>query len=61
LVTGFPQQPRIRTVSATYGQGTGPRQLPTIRLHDLRHFYTSGLIFAGCDVVTDEHHRSMGR
>ncbi|MGI9000032.1 MAG: hypothetical protein ACR2GH_00015 [Pseudonocardia sp.] len=48
-------------MSATYGQGTGPRQLPTIRLHDLRHFYTSGLIFAGCDVVTDEHHRSMGR
>jgi integrase len=28
------------------------------RLHDLRHFYASGLIYAGCDVVTVQ--RSMG-
>ena len=26
--------------------------LTGIRLHDLRHFYASGLIAAGCDVVT---------
>jgi integrase len=26
--------------------------LNTIRFHDLRHFYASGLIAAGCDVVT---------
>lgn len=25
------------------------------RLHDLRHFYASGLIAAGCDVVTVGH------
>ena len=27
-------------------------KLPHVRLHDLRHFYASGLIAAGCDVVT---------
>jgi integrase len=27
-------------------------ELPGLRLHDLRHFYASGLIMAGCDVVT---------
>jgi len=26
--------------------------LPKVRLHDRRHFYASGLIAAGCDVVT---------
>lgn len=30
----------------------------TIRLHDLRHFYASGLIAAGCDVVTVQ--RALG-
>lgn len=29
-----------------------------LRLHDLRHFYASGLIAAGCDVVTVQ--RAMG-
>ncbi|MDT5321823.1 MAG: hypothetical protein QOD88_4345 [Mycobacterium sp.] len=28
------------------------------RLHDLRHFYASGLIYAGCDVVTVQ--RALG-
>jgi integrase len=28
------------------------------RLHDLRHFYASGLIHAGCDVVTVQ--RALG-
>lgn len=31
---------------------------PTTKLHDLRHFYASGLIAAGCDVVTVQ--RSLG-
>ncbi|WKX00243.1 MULTISPECIES: site-specific integrase [Rhodococcus] len=26
--------------------------VPELRMHDLRHFYASGLIAAGCDVVT---------
>jgi integrase len=29
-----------------------------IRMHDLRHFYASGLIAAGCDVVTVQ--RALG-
>jgi len=31
---------------------------PDLRLHDLRHFFASGLIMAGCDVVTVQ--RAMG-
>lgn len=30
----------------------------TYRLHDLRHFYASGLIASGCDVVTVQ--RALG-
>ena len=32
--------------------------IDTMRLHDLRHFYASGLIAAGCDVVTVQ--RALG-
>jgi len=32
--------------------------LPTAHMHDLRHFYASGLIAAGCDVVTVQ--RALG-
>ena len=32
--------------------------VPAFRLHDLRHFYASGLIAAGCDVVTVQ--RALG-
>jgi integrase len=42
---------RWRTVRAK--AGVGP-----IRLHDMRHFYASGLIAAGCDVVTVQ--RALG-
>ncbi len=34
------------------------RGLSGIKLHDLRHFYASGLIAAGCDVVTVQ--RALG-
>jgi integrase len=30
----------------------------SVKLHDLRHFYASGLIAAGCDVVTVQ--RALG-
>ncbi len=33
-------------------------RLPHVRLHDPRHFYASGLIAAGCDVVTVQ--RALG-
>ncbi|UOQ61892.1 tyrosine-type recombinase/integrase [Leucobacter rhizosphaerae] len=33
-------------------------ELKDLRLHDLRHFYASGLIDSGCDVVTVQ--RAMG-
>jgi integrase len=33
-------------------------ELKAVRLHDLRHFYASGLIAAGCDVVTVQ--RALG-
>lgn len=33
-------------------------KLPHVRLHDLRHFYASGLIAAGCAVVTVQ--RALG-
>lgn len=33
-------------------------RLPHVRLHDLRHFYASGLIADGCDVVTVQ--RALG-
>lgn len=33
-------------------------QLSNVRLHDLRHFYASGLIAAGCDAVTVQ--RALG-
>lgn len=32
--------------------------LPHVRLHDLRHFYASGMIAAGCDVVAVQ--RALG-
>ncbi|MGF0313101.1 tyrosine-type recombinase/integrase [Rhodococcus sp. IEGM1428] len=31
---------------------------PDWHLHDLRHFYASGLIYAGCDVITVQ--RALG-
>lgn len=57
-----------------YGEGTNPPHQNSVgylwrstckragvsgtRLHDLRHFYASGLVFAGCDVVSVQ--RALG-
>ena len=54
-----PATRRTRTPSATGGARTKTAAGVTgIRLHDLRHFYASGLIAAGCDVVTVQ--RALG-
>jgi integrase len=37
---------------------TTAAEVEGVRLHDLRHFYASGLIAAGCDVVTVQ--RALG-
>ena len=48
-----------RTPSATGGGPPSQRAgVPPFRLHDLRHFFASGLIAAGCDVVTVQ--RALG-
>ena len=50
---------RTRTRSAHRWRATLKRAgLDGIRLHDLRHFYASGLIADGCDVVTVQ--RALG-
>jgi integrase len=53
-----PDPPHQNTVGAR-GRATLKRAgLDGIRLHDLRHFYASGLIADGCDVVTVQ--RALG-
>ena len=48
-----------RTPSGTGGGAPVARPgCPALKLHDLRHFYASGLIAAGCDVVTVQ--RALG-
>lgn len=39
-------------------ENTADAGLAGIKLHDLRHFYASGLIAQGCDVVTVQ--RALG-
>lgn len=47
---GYP--PHQNTVGYWWRKTQTSAGLSGIRLHDLRHFYASGLIAAGCDVVT---------
>jgi integrase len=50
--------PHQNTVGYWWRKTLRDAGLSAIKLHDLRHFYASGLIAAGCDVVTVQ--RSLG-
>jgi integrase len=50
--------PHQNTVSYWWRKTLRDADLSGFKLHDLRHFYASGLIAAGCDVVTVQ--RSLG-
>jgi len=52
------QPPHQNTVGYWWRKTLRVAGLSGIKLHDLRHFYASGLIAAGCDVVTVQ--RSLG-
>jgi integrase len=50
--------PHQNTVGYWWRKTRRDAGLPAVKLHDLRHFYASGLIAAGCDVVTVQ--RALG-
>ena len=50
--------PHQNTVGHQWRKATRATALEGLRLHDLRHFYASGLIASGCDVVTVQ--RALG-
>jgi len=52
------QPPHQNTVGYWWRQARAAAGFPGVRLHDLRHFFASGLIAAGCDVVTVQ--RALG-
>ena len=50
--------PHQNTVGHQWRKACRRAQVTDLTLHDLRHFYASGLIAAGCDVVTVQ--RALG-
>jgi integrase len=50
--------PHQNTVGYWWRKARAAAGCPGLKLHDLRHFYASGLIAAGCDVVTVQ--RALG-
>ncbi|QHK22238.1 tyrosine-type recombinase/integrase [Pseudarthrobacter psychrotolerans] len=50
--------PHQNTVGNWWRKTRAAAGMPALKLHDLRHFYASGLIAAGCDVVTVQ--RALG-
>jgi integrase len=52
------QPPHQNTVGHAWRQACARGRITGFTLHDLRHFYASGLIAAGCDVVTVQ--RALG-
>lgn len=55
---GRDQPPHQNTVGHWWRKTRTAAGCPGVKLHDLRHFYASGLIAAGCDVVTVQ--RALG-
>jgi integrase len=59
LFGGLGDKPPAQTTISAHWRATLKRAgLSGLRLHDLRHFYASGLIASGCDVVTVQ--RALG-
>lgn len=56
--TGSLQPPHQNTVGHLWRKACRKAAVSGTTLHDLRHFYASGLIAAGCDVVTVQ--RALG-
>ena len=52
------QPPHQNTVGHRWRTTLAAAGLTGVKLHDLRHFYASGLIASGCDVVTVQ--RALG-
>lgn len=52
------QPPHQNTVGHAWRQACRRCDVTDFTLHDLRHFYASGLIASGCDVVTVQ--RALG-
>jgi integrase len=50
--------PHQNTVGHWWRKARTAAGCPAVKLHDLRHYYASGLIAAGCDVVTVQ--RALG-
>jgi integrase len=50
--------PHQNTVGYWWRKTRTAAGFPTLKMHDLRHFYASGLIASGCDVVTVQ--RALG-
>ena len=58
LYPGVGENPWHQNTVGYHWRRTRERAGLTLKLHDLRHFYASGLIAAGCDVVTVQ--RALG-
>lgn len=58
FVGAHAEPPHQNTIWYQWQKVLGSAGVDAFRLHDLRHFYASGLIAAGCDVVTVQ--RAMG-
>ena len=58
LFTGDGDDPHQNTIGHRWRATLAKAKIEEVRLHDLRHFFASGLISQGCDVVTVQ--RALG-